>query len=79
MALYGITDIKMRMLLEPELLQIQGFDADYFERVRRAGIKVTQTAAKKYIGNSVEVTQSRVLCEAYGAQLFFDMENKKVA
>jgi len=79
MALYGLADVKMRMLFEPELLQIQGFDPHYFTRVRKAGIKVTQTAAKKYIGNSVEVTQSRVLCEAYGPQFYFEESVKKVA
>jgi DNA (cytosine-5)-methyltransferase 1 len=46
MVLYGIVDIKMRMLMVPELLKIQGFPEDY----KMAG---TQTDAKKFIGNSV--------------------------
>lgn len=57
MAHYGITDIKMRMLRVPELLKIQGFPDDYI-------LYGTQAEQKKYIGNAVEVTTSRVLCEA---------------
>ena len=65
MAVYGIVDIKMRMLKEMELLPIQGFPADYIEQVREAGIKVTGTNAKKYIGNSQEVTTAKALVEPY--------------
>lgn len=46
MALYGIVDIKMRMLRPDELLRIQGFPDNY----RLAG---TQEEQKKFIGNSV--------------------------
>lgn len=46
MALYGIVDIKMRMLRVDELLKIQGFPDTY----RLAG---TQEEQKKFIGNSV--------------------------
>lgn len=46
MVLYGIIDIKMRMLMVPELLKIQGFPANY----KMVG---NQTDAKKFIGNSV--------------------------
>lgn len=46
MALYGIADIKMRMLVVPELLAIQGFPADY-------KLLGTQADKKKFIGNSV--------------------------
>jgi DNA (cytosine-5)-methyltransferase 1 len=46
MALYGIIDIKMRMLKVRELLSIQGFPADY----HLAG---NQSDQKKFIGNSV--------------------------
>lgn len=46
MALYGIVDIKMRMLKPEELLIIQGFPKSY----RLAG---TQEEQKKFIGNSV--------------------------
>jgi len=66
MAIYGIVDIKMRMLMEAELLQIQGFDKEFFTRVRLMGIRISSTAAKKYIGNSQEVTLASKLCEAYG-------------
>lgn len=54
---YGITDIKMRMLKIPELLQIQGFPKDY----KLIG---TQTEQKKYIGNAVEVNMARALAFA---------------
>lgn len=46
MALYGIVDIKMRMLRVAELQQIQGFPAKY----KLAG---SQEDQKKFIGNSV--------------------------
>lgn len=54
----GITDIKMRMLKVPELLQIQGFPKDY-------QLKGTQTQQKKQIGNAVEVTQSLAIAKAF--------------
>jgi DNA (cytosine-5)-methyltransferase 1 len=56
MALYGIIDIKMRMLKIPELKRIMGFPADYT-------LIGTQAKQKKYIGNAVEVNMARVLCE----------------
>ena len=56
-AMYGIVDIKMRMLHVSELKRIMGFDTDYT-------LIGTQTEQKKYIGNAVEVNMSRVLCEA---------------
>ena len=62
MAAYGIVDIKMRMLKVSELLAIQGFPADY----KLVG---TQSEQKKFIGNAVEVNQSRVLCEALAEKL----------
>jgi DNA (cytosine-5)-methyltransferase 1 len=62
MALYGIIDIKMRMLKILELLQIMGFPADYV----LIGNKMEQ---KKGIGNAVEVTMSRVLCETSAKNL----------
>src|SRR5690606_10821601 len=46
MALYGISDIKMRMLKVPELILIQGFPEDY-------KLFGNQTDQKKFIGNSV--------------------------
>jgi DNA (cytosine-5)-methyltransferase 1 len=57
MALYGIIDIKMRMLRISELKKIMGFPEDYT-------LVGTQAEQKKYIGNAVEVNMARVLCEA---------------
>ena len=57
MALYGIVDIKMRMLRIPELKKIMGFPEDYV-------LLGTQADQKKFIGNAVEVTQARKNTEA---------------
>ena len=57
MALYGIADIRMRMLRIPELKRIMGFPEDYT-------LVGTQAEQKKFIGNAVEVNMARVLCEA---------------
>ena len=57
MALYGIADIRMRMLRIPELKRIMGFPEDYT-------LFGTQAEQKKFIGNAVEVNMARVLCEA---------------
>lgn len=57
MAMYGIIDIKMRMLLVAELKRIMGFPSDYV-------LVGTQAEQKKFIGNAVEVNMARVLCEA---------------
>ena len=62
MAENGLVDVKMRMLKIPELKRIMGFPANY----KLVG---TQAEQKKYIGNAVEVTMARVLCEALGAAL----------
>lgn len=62
MALYGIIDIKMRMLRIPELKRIMGFPSDYV-------LVGTQPDQKKFIGNAVEVNMARVLCEALCARL----------
>lgn len=62
MAQYCIIDIKMRMLKVSELKAIMGFPADYI-------LVGTQSEQKKYIGNAVEVNQSRVLCEALAERL----------
>lgn len=62
MVMYGIIDIKMRMLKVSELKAIMGFPPDYV-------LVGTQCEQKKYIGNAVEVNQSRVLCEALAAKL----------
>lgn len=62
MAMYGILDIKMRMLKVDELKKIMGFPEDYV----LIGTKCEQ---KKFIGNAVEVNMSRVLCEALSEAL----------
>ncbi|MDR2009928.1 MAG: DNA cytosine methyltransferase [Bacteroidales bacterium] len=70
MALYGIADIKMRMLKIPELKRIMGFPENY----KLIG---TQADQKKFIGNAVEVNIARVLCEALVEEL--NVALKKVA
>lgn len=62
MAMYGITDIKMRMLKISELKKIMGFPENYT-------LIGTQAEQKKFIGNAVEVNMSRVLCEALASKL----------
>ena len=57
MALYGIIDIKMRMLKIPELKKIMGFPENYV-------LVGSQADQKKFIGNAVEVTIARAWCEA---------------
>ncbi len=57
MSLYGIIDIKMRMLRIPELKQIMGFPKDYV-------LIGSQADQKKFIGNAVEVGIARKMCEA---------------
>ena len=69
MAMYGIIDIKMRMLKIIELKKIMGFPEDYV-------LVGTQAEQKKYIGNAVEVTIARVWCEALIKKI---IEVKKVA
>lgn len=63
MAVYGIVDIKMRMLLIPELLQIQSFPPDYY-------LSGSQTDKKKYIGNAVPPLMARRLAEGLYEGLF---------
>jgi len=62
MAMYGIIDVKMRMLNIRELKRIMGFPEDYT-------LVGTQAEQKKYIGNAVEVNMARVLCEALCEEL----------
>ncbi|MBQ7462445.1 MAG: DNA cytosine methyltransferase [Bacteroidaceae bacterium] len=57
MALYGIADIRMRMLNIGELKRIMGFPSDYV-------LVGTQAEQKKFIGNAVEVNMSSALCAA---------------
>lgn len=61
MVLYGISDIRMRMLRITELKRIMGFTSDYV-------LVGTQADQKKFIGNAVEVNMARVLCEALCAR-----------
>lgn len=70
MALYGIMDIKMRMLRIPELKRIMGFPEDYV-------LVGTQADQKKFIGNAVEVTQAKKNAEALCAKLR-DLRLKKL-
>lgn len=62
MALYGISDIKMRMLKVLELLLIQGFPANY-------NLYGNQSDQKKFIGNSVVPWVVKAWCEAMGKKL----------
>jgi len=57
MALYGIMDIKMRMLRIPELKKIMGFGEEYI-------LIGSQADQKKFIGNAVEVHMATALVEA---------------
>lgn len=70
MALYGIVDIKMRMLRIPELKRIMGFPEDYV-------LVGTQADQKKFIGNAVEVTQAKKNAEVLCAKLR-DLRLKKL-
>ncbi len=73
MAMYGIMDIKMRMLNIPELKRIMGFPDDYV-------LVGTQADQKKFIGNAVEVNMARVLCEALCRTLIENnVQPKKIA
>lgn len=62
MSIYGIVDIKMRMLRIHELKQIMGFPKDYV-------LIGTQADQKKFIGNAVECNMSRVIAEATASAL----------
>jgi DNA (cytosine-5)-methyltransferase 1 len=70
MALYGIVDIKMRMLMVVELLKIQGFPDAYI-------LAGTQADQKKFIGNSVHPLIPKVWAKAMHGKLVGDL--KKVA
>lgn len=74
MAHHGISDIKMRMLKIPELLQIQGFPKNY----KLVG---TQTEQKKFIGNSVEVRTAKAIFEAHieSLEAYFEKHNINIA
>lgn len=69
MILYGLADIKMRMLRIDELKKIMGFPEDYV-------LIGPQSDQKKFIGNAVEVNMARVLCEAICKEI---IRKRKVA
>jgi DNA (cytosine-5)-methyltransferase 1 len=69
MAIYGIVDVKMRMLNIKELKRIQGFPEDYI-------LIGTQAEQKKFLGNAVEVGMAKVLCEALCNRLEFHRHRK---
>jgi|GEM_PF-3692483 len=62
MQLYGISDIKMRMLKVSELKVIQGFPADYH-------LFGNQSDQKKFIGNSVVPHVVCAWCEAMAGRV----------
>lgn len=69
MALYGIVDIKMRMLKVMELKKIQGFPEDYV-------LVGNQSDQKKFIGNSVHPLVPKKWIEAIAFKM---MEQKSIA
>lgn len=71
MAVYGIVDIKMRMLRVMELLKIQGFPEGY----RLAGNQADQ---KKFIGNSVVPHVVKAWAEAMAMRII-ENQSQKVA
>jgi DNA (cytosine-5)-methyltransferase 1 len=62
MAMYGLADIKMRMLKIRELKLITGFSANYI-------LKGNQSEQKKFIGNAVPVVVSKTWTEALSMKL----------
>lgn len=72
MALYGIIDIKQRMLKIPELKQIMGFSKDYV-------LLGSQAEQKKFIGNAVHVLQGKVNIEALCHKLQINRRTKQAA
>lgn len=72
MVLYGIVDIKMRMLKVNELLKIQGFPANYI-------LKGNQSQQKKFIGNSVVPVMAELLVKQICKSLNEYYQLKKLA
>ncbi len=62
MAIYGLVDVKSRLLKIVELLRIMGFPENYI----LIGKKDQQ---KKFIGNAVEVETAKALCEVTAATI----------
>jgi DNA (cytosine-5)-methyltransferase 1 len=71
MAIYGLADIKMRMLRVHELLKIQGFPDGY-------QLEGNQSDQKKFIGNSVVPQVVKAWTEAM-AQKLIDHTKTQVA
>lgn len=69
MAVYGIVDIKMRMLRILELLKIQGFPSKY-------KLEGNQADQKKFIGNSVVPQVVKCWIEAMGNKLIDLLKTK---
>jgi len=72
MSIYGLIDIKMRMLHVLELLKIQGFPAQY-------KLEGNQSDQKKFIGNSVCPIVVKKWCEALAGKLIEMELIKKIA
>ena len=72
MAMYGISDIKMRMLFVNELLKIQGFGSRY----KLVG---TQTDKKRFIGNSVPPNWVKAMVQARMEPFKYSSALSKVA
>jgi DNA (cytosine-5)-methyltransferase 1 len=64
MSIYGIVDIKMRMLMVEELLKIQGFSETYI-------LHGTQADKKKFIGNSVPPKMVQSLIQAFSKSVTY--------
>jgi DNA (cytosine-5)-methyltransferase 1 len=62
MSIYGLVDIKMRMLRVLELLKIQGFPDEY-------KLEGNQSDQKKFIGNSVCPIVVKKWCEALAGRI----------
>lgn len=69
MAVYGLIDIKMRMLRVHELLKIQGFPDQYV-------LCGNQSDQKKFIGNSVVPLVVKVWAEALAMRLNDSLKSK---
>lgn len=69
MALYGIVDIKMRMLMVSELLKIQGFPETYH-------MVGNQSDHKKFIGNSVVPHVVKAWVEAMAKRLSVNFQKQ---
>lgn len=73
MVLYGIADIKTRMLMVTELLKIQSFPNGYH-------LEGTETDKKKFIGNAVPPLVAKKIAEAmYGGMVRYIVKKYKMA